>query len=174
MEIYEIGLSALIIMILRVCDVTFGTFRTILVVHTKKYQAGLVGFIEVLIWIFAMRYIFQHLDNTLNLIGYATGFGLGNILGVTLEQKIGLGFIQVSIISRHYTDLIVDTLRKSRYGTTILPGEGGAGGVSIIFTIIRRRDLKKLRKIVGGIDSNVFINVQPASPFKGYIHEARK
>ncbi len=171
MVMYEVGISALIIMI---CDVTFGTFRTILVVHTKKYQAGLVGFIEVLIWIFAMRYVVQHLDNTFNLIGYAAGFGIGNILGVTLEQKIGLGFIQVSIISKFNTDSIVDSLRKSRYGITILPGEGGAGGVSIIFTIIRRRNLKEIRKIIEDIDSNVFINVQPVSPFRGYIHGVRK
>lgn len=174
MEIYEVGVSALIIMMLRICDVTLGTFRTIQVVNAKKYQAGLVGFVEVLIWIFAMRYIIQHLDNTFNLIGYAAGFGIGNILGVTLEQKIGLGFIQVSIISKFNTDSIVDALRKSRYGTTILPGEGGAGGVSIIFTIIRRRHLKELRKIVESIDTDVFINVQPASPFRGYIHGVRK
>jgi len=49
MEIYEVGISALIIMMLRICDVTLGTFRTIQVVNAKKYQAGLVGFIEVLI-----------------------------------------------------------------------------------------------------------------------------
>ena len=121
-----------------------------------------------------MRYIVQNLDNTLNLIGYATGFGLGNILGVTLEQKIGLGFIQVSIISKFNTDSIVDALRKSRYGATILPGEGGTGGVSIIFTIIRRRDLKLLRKVVEEIDQGVFINVQDAYPFRGYIHGVRK
>ncbi len=85
-----------------------------------------------------------------------------------------MGFIQVSIISKLYTDSIVDALRKSRFGTTILPGEGGAGGVSINFTIIRRRDLKELRKIIEDIDRNVFINIQSASPFRGYIHGARK
>lgn len=83
--------GALIIMVLRITDVTLGTFRTILVVQGKKYFAGGVGFVEVLIWIFAMRYVVQHLDNVFNLIRYAAGFAIGNILGIALEEKVALG-----------------------------------------------------------------------------------
>jgi uncharacterized protein YebE (UPF0316 family) len=166
--------GALLIMFMRICDVTLGTMRTIFVVQGKKYFAGLAGFCEVLIWVFAIRFIMHHLDNIYNFFGYAAGFGFGNIIGITLEQKIGMGFIQLNIISRHYTDQIADTLRKSRYGVTILPGEGGRGGVSIIVVIIARKFQRNVINIVESIDKNAFITVQHSLPYRGFMHGARK
>jgi uncharacterized protein YebE (UPF0316 family) len=123
-------------MLMRICDVSIGTMRTILVVQGRKYLAGIAGFCEVLIWVFAIRFIMQHLDNIANLFGYAAGFGIGNIMGITIEQKIGLGYVQLNIISRHYSDQIANTLRKLKYGVTLLPAEGGSGGVAILVIII--------------------------------------
>lgn len=170
----EILISAFIIMLLRICDVTLGTLRTIFIIQLKKYNAGLIGFVEVLIWIFAMRYIVEHMDNILNLFGYATGFGLGTIIGITIEQKIGFGFIQVNIFSKNNTGLLIDTLRKNNYGLTILPGEGMDGEVSILHTIIKKRSLKNIKEIIHTVDPKGFVNIQPASPSRGYIHGARK
>ncbi len=170
----DIFLGALLIMCLRICDVTIGTFRTLLVVQGKKYHAGLAGFCEVLIWIFAMRYIVQHMDQTLNLVGYAAGYGLGNILGITLEQKFSIGYGQVTIISKHYTDQIADELRKCQFGVTIVPAEGGRGGVSILLVIIRRKDFKAIKKIVEGIDKECFIAIQASQPYRGFMPGGRK
>ncbi|MEO8398488.1 MAG: DUF5698 domain-containing protein [Ignavibacteriaceae bacterium] len=170
----EAALGPFIIMAMRICDVSIGTVRTILVVQGRKYLAGMAGFCEVLIWVFVIRFIMQHLDHIPNLFGYAAGFGLGNIIGITIEQKIGLGFVQLNIISRHYTDKIADTLRKSRYGLTILPGEGGSGGVSIIVLISPRKHQKKIIKTIESIDTNAFITVNHALSYRGFIHGARK
>ncbi len=165
--------GALIIMCMRVADVTLGTFRTILVVQGKKYYAAIAGFFEVLIWIFAMRYIVQHMDNTINLIGYAIGFALGNILGITLEQKVALGYIQVNIVSLHQTDEIANKLRVAKFGVTILPAEGSSGGVSILLVIIKRRYMKDLMKLVESVDKRAFVTVQQSIPYRGFIHGSR-
>ena len=85
---YETIFGALFIMFMRICDVSIGTIRTILVVQGRKYLAGLAGSIEVLIWAFAIRYIFQNLDQVFNLFGYAIGFGLGWISCVLLLVTI--------------------------------------------------------------------------------------
>ena len=170
----EAILGALLIMCLRIVDVTLGTFRTILVVNAKKYLAASTGFLEVLIWIFAMRYIVEHMDQTVNLFGYAIGFGIGNLLGITLEEKIALGYVQLNIISRYCTDKIADILRVSKYGVTILPAEGSSGGVSILVIIIRRRDLQSVQKIIDSIDPEAFVTVQHSRPYRGYIHGVRK
>jgi uncharacterized protein YebE (UPF0316 family) len=170
----EAILGALLILCMRVCDVTIGTIRTILVVQGKKYLAGAAGFIEVLIWVFAIRFIMQHLDNILNLFGYAVGFGLGNVLGITLEQKIGLGFVQLNIISRHFTDQIATTLRKLKHGVTILPGEGGSGGVSIVVIITARKHQRKVIHLIESIDKTAFITVNHSLPYRGFIHGSRK
>jgi len=167
-------LGAVMIMGMRICDVSIGTMRTILVVQGKKYYAGLFGMIEVLIWVFAIRYIFQNLDYIPNLFGYAIGFGLGNILGITIEQKIGFGYVQLNVISRFSTDKIVDTLRIKKYGVTILPGEGGSGGVAIIVLITPRKNQRKVINIIESIDKHAFITVQHSLPYRGFIHGARK
>lgn len=171
---FEGYLGAFLIMLMRICDVSIGTFRTILVVKGRKYLAASTGFFEVLIWVFAIRFIFQHLDNTANLFGYAIGFGLGNLLGITFEQKIGLGYQQLNIISRFHTDDIVNALRKAKFGATILPGEGGTGGVSIIICLVSRKAQSKVISIIDKIDAKAFITIQSSLPYRGYIHGARK
>ena len=164
----------IIIMVLRICDVTIGTFRTILVVQGRRYLAGLAGFFEVLIWVFAIRIVFQHLDNVSHMFGYAIGFSLGNVLGITLEQKVGLGYLQVTIISKFLTDKIVFALRRSKIGATIIPGEGGTGGVAIIICVVPRKLRKETISLVESIDNEAFITVQSSLPYRGFIHGARK
>ncbi len=165
--------GAVLIMFMRICDVTFGTFRTILVVQGKKYYAALAGFVEVLIWIFAMRYIVEHMDQTINLIGYALGFALGNIFGITLEQKVALGFSQINIVSLHHTDQIADKLRAAKFGVTILPAEGSVGGVSILLVIVKRKHQKKVMQIAESVDKHSFITIQQAVPYRGFTHGSR-
>jgi uncharacterized protein YebE (UPF0316 family) len=166
--------GAFLIIGMRVCDVSIGTIRTILVVQGRKYLAGLAGFFEVLIWVFAIRFIFQHLDQIPNLFGYAIGFALGNVLGITIEQKIGLGYAQLTIISRNATEIIVKTLRKAKYGVTILPAQGVSGDVSIIVIIAPRKNQKKIISLIESIDKNAFITVQHSLPYRGFIHGSRK
>lgn len=166
-------IGAFLIMVMRICDVTIGTFRTIMVVQSKKYHAAIAGFFEVLIWILAMRYIVKHMDNTYNLIGYALGFALGNILGITLEQRVALGYVQVNIVSRNHKDEIADELRKSKFGVTILPAEGKSGELSILIAIIKRKLLDDLMKKVESIDKNAFITVQTSRPYRGFLHGSR-
>jgi uncharacterized protein YebE (UPF0316 family) len=166
--------GAFMIMLMRICDVSIGTMRTILVVQGRKYLAGTAGFFEVLIWVFAIRFIMQHLDNIANLFGYAAGFGIGNIMGITIEQKIGLGYVQLNIISRHFSDQIANTLRKLKYGVTLLPGEGGSGGVAILVIIIPRKLQKKVIETIEKIDKNSFITVQHSLPHRGFVHGSRK
>lgn len=165
----EVFLSALMIMCMRVVDVTLSTIRTLMVVQGRKYYAGILGFIEVTIWVLAIRHIMMHIDNLWNILGYSTGFGLGNIIGITLEQKFGLGYLQIYIISLHHSDEIANELRKNKFGVTILPGEGGSGGQAILVSIIARKRKKEFLEIVEKIDPKAFITIQPATPYRGYI-----
>ena len=166
-------LGAAFIALMRVCDVTIGTFRTLLVVQGRKYQAAFAGFFEVSIWLLAMKYIFEHLDNIYNFIGYATGFALGNILGITLEQKVALGYVQVNIVSRHHTEEIASIMRDSKFGVTILPAEGKSGELSILIVIIKRKNLNALMHIAESVDKHAFITIQSSIPFRGFIHGSR-
>ena len=166
--------GALLIMLMRICDVSLDTIRVILVIQGKKYYAGLVGFFEVLIWVFAIRFIFQHLNDIPNLFGYALGFGLGNIIGITIEQKIGFGYVQLNVISLHHTDDIANRLRKSKYGVTILPGEGGRGGVAVIVVISPRKQQKQVMNLIDSVDPKAFITIQGSIPYRGVLKSTRR
>jgi len=169
LENIEVIYGAVLIMCLRIIDVSLGTMRTLFMVQGKRLPAGALGFVEVTIWIIAIRHIMLNIDNIFNIFGYSTGFALGTILGITLEQKLGSGFIQIYIISNHYADKIADELRKNKTGVTILPGEGTRGGVAILLVLITRKRQKEIIKIIEDIDSSAFISVQSAVPFRGYI-----
>lgn len=167
-------LGALLIMVMRICDVTIGTVRTILVVQGRRYAAGITGFFEVLIWVFAIRHIMQNLDVIANLFGYAAGFGIGNIMGITIEKRIGLGYVQLNIISRHYAKQIIEKLRNAKHGVTVLPAEGSQGAVSIIICITSRKKQNKVIAMIEEIDKEAFITVHHSLPYRGFIHGARK
>jgi uncharacterized protein YebE (UPF0316 family) len=170
---FELIYGAVLIMCMRICDVTIGTFRTILVVQARKYYAAIAGFFEVLIWITAMRYIVQHMDNIYNLFGYAVGFAIGNILGITLEQKVALGYCEVNIISQQHAAEIATKLRESKFGVTTLQAEGKSGELSMLMVIIKRKFLNDLMEIVESVDKGAFINVQMSRPFRGFMHGSR-
>jgi uncharacterized protein YebE (UPF0316 family) len=165
--------SALFIMCLRIMDVTVGVMRMLMVVQGRKYVAGALGFVEVTIWAFAIRHIMLNLDNILNIFGYSTGFAIGNVLGITVEQKFGFGYMQIYVVSMHFTDKIADKLRNSGFGVTILPGEGGRGGVAILVMLIARKRQHEVIEIIEKIDPKSFISVQPAVPYRGYIRQGK-
>jgi uncharacterized protein YebE (UPF0316 family) len=144
-----------------------------MVVKGHKYNAAILGFIEVTIWVIAIRYIMVNLDNMWNILGYSLGFSLGTILGITIENKFGKGFVQIYVVSKHYTDKIANSLRVSKIGVTILPGEGARGGVAILVIIVNVRRRDEVVKIIESIDKDAFISIQTAMPYRGFIHSRK-
>lgn len=66
--------------------VTFSTIRIIFIARGKKVLASCFGFLEVSIWLTAVGQIMKNLDSPACFIGYATGYALGNYMGLWLEQ----------------------------------------------------------------------------------------
>ncbi|HPD67347.1 MAG TPA: DUF5698 domain-containing protein [Ignavibacteriales bacterium] len=162
-------LTALFIACCRITDVSIGTLRTILVVQGRKYYAALAGFFEVLIWISVMSVIVNKLDNPINLIAYAFGFSIGNLLGITLDEKISFGYLQLTIFSpNHYRD-ISNLLQKNGYGITLIPAHGIKNNYEVIITIIHRKKIEKLISTIKNIDQNCFYTVQYSKPHKGFF-----
>ena len=171
---FEGVFGPIIVGLLRICDVSLGTLRTILVVQGKKYLAGFVGFFEAAIWVIAVSQIFAYLnDNPWMILGYAIGYGLGNIIGIWFEQKIGLGFVQATIFSIEKSEEIAAELRSSAFGVTILPAEGLTGNIKMLISVVDRKKQKHLMKLVESIDPKAFVSVQSSLPYRGYRPGAR-
>lgn len=67
------SVGALIILGLRIVDVSMGTVRMILGVRGYRGQAAAIGFFEVLIWLIAVGVALRHLTPILHIVGYAGG-----------------------------------------------------------------------------------------------------
>ncbi|MCI0473013.1 MAG: DUF5698 domain-containing protein [Ignavibacteria bacterium] len=171
----ETVLYALLIMGLRIIDVSLGTIRTIITVQGKKYKAGMIGFIEVTIWVAAISTVLSQLNNWVNILAYSGGFGLGTVIGISIEQYLGSGYVWIHIISLNYPDVISDALRENKFGVTMLPGEGASGGVTVLMVMIPRKRQKEVIGIIDSIDHKAFVSIHPSIPHKGgYIHNMRK
>jgi len=126
----------------------------------KRRLASCLGFVEVLIWLLAIRQIFNNLNNSLCYLAYAGGFATGSYIGMSLEQKLAIGIQVVRIITRRDATDLIAALKKAGYGVTIVDGEGLTGVVKIIFTVIQRKELATVLGIVNRISPNAFYSVE--------------
>lgn len=169
-EIWPIIIIPVLIMLARICDVTLGTLRIIFLARGMKLLAPVLGFFEVLIWLVAIGQIMQNLSNWVNYISYASGFAVGNYVGMLIEEKLAIGMLAVRIITqKQATELIAD-LQKNNIGTTSIDAKGMKGKVAIIFLIIKRSNLPAVRKMIKLHNPHAFVSINDIrSVHEGYF-----
>jgi uncharacterized protein YebE (UPF0316 family) len=152
-------LLPLLVFVAEVCVVTLCTVRIIFVSRGHKVLASILGFFEVTIWLFAIGQIMENLSDVGCYLAFAGGFTLGNYLGIIIERKLAIGTVVVRTITpRKATDLI-ERLRYAGYGVTSIGAHGATGPVTIIFTVIKRKELTKVAAHIRAFDSQAFYSV---------------
>jgi uncharacterized protein YebE (UPF0316 family) len=165
----QVGI-ALLIFCLRICDVSIGTVRVIYTIRGNRVASAVLGFLESLIWIFAISRAMKYVNNPLSMIGWAGGFSAGTVLGITLERWIATGHILMRVISLEKAEALRDALRNAAVGVTAVPAEGRGGALMILFAVAPRKRGKEMIKLVKEIDPNAFITVDPVSQaIGGYL-----
>lgn len=159
-DLWGVIVLPLLIFFARILDVSIGTIRIILVAKGYKYLAPILGFFEVLIWIVAIGKIMQNLDRWYYYVFYAAGFAAGNYIGILLEEKIALGFVGVRVITKKPADQLIEQMKKSGYGITIVPAEGSTGLVHVIFTTIKRKKLGELTGMIKEFNPKAFYTIE--------------
>jgi uncharacterized protein YebE (UPF0316 family) len=150
----------LIIFLCRIIDVTIGTARVIFVSRGYRVLAASAGFFEVLIWLMAIGQIMQNLTNPLCYIAYASGFALGNYIGITLTEKLSLGIVLIRVIVNQNSAMLVESLKMKDYGVTCLEGTGAYGAVNIVFTIVPRRQVEQVIQIIKTFNPQAFYSIE--------------
>lgn len=158
--IFQYVILPLLIFFARVCDVSISTIRLILLYRGRRVLAPILGFIEVLIWLLAMRQIMSNLTNPFIYIGFAAGFAMGNYVGIILEEKLAVGLEVIRIISKTDALELVASLTAEGYGTTCMDAQGSTGRVQILFTIVPRRHHKKVIRIIKKFNPRAFYTVE--------------
>jgi uncharacterized protein YebE (UPF0316 family) len=155
----QLTMLPIMVFFAEVCVVTFCTVRTICVTRGRKVLAAVLGFFEVSIWLFAIGQIMQNLTNVSCYLAFATGFSLGNFLGVIIEKKLALGTVVVQITTRKAAAPLVELLKAANFGVTMLDAQGATGPVQVVFTVIKRRQLANVVAIIRSFDPKTFYAV---------------
>jgi len=173
-EILTWVIIPLLIFFARICDVSLSTIRIIFIGRGYKFIAPLLGFVQVLIWLFAIRQIMQNLNIVFYYVAYAGGFAAGTFVGMYMEEKLAIGILSIRIITRKDASGLIDFLRSANYGVTSVEGEGATGKVHIIYTIVNRRDVQNVIKIVNKFNPKAFYLIEDIRHAKEGIFPMKK
>jgi len=154
--------TALMIFCLRIVDVSMGTFRTIMVTRGHSQRAAMIGFIEIIIWLVAVSQTIKNVNNILNVICYSGGFAAGTFLGVWLEEKLAIGFVNIRVISMTKGEEIARALRQEGFGITQIDGRGQNGPVHLLHIIAFRRKIQHIMQVVDSFDKSSFVTIDEA------------
>lgn len=144
----------------RIFDQSVGTLRMIFVSKGFKKLAPLFAFFESLIWLLAIGEIMKHLDNPLCYIAYAGGYAMGNYVGMWLDEKISIGTVIIRVIMNIDSNHLIDRLKESNYGLTILNAQGSKGEVKVVFSIVKRKDIKDFVGIINQESPHAFYTIE--------------
>ncbi len=157
---FQYALLPLLIFLARVVDVSVGTIRVILLNRGMRMTAPLLGFFEVLIWLLAIGQIMKNLSNPICYLAYAAGFATGNYVGLLLEVKLAMGLAMVRVMVSGDSSHLRRFVTKAGYRATLLRAEGSRGPVDIVFTVVRRRHLRRLLDLVHRLHPQAFYTIE--------------
>jgi uncharacterized protein YebE (UPF0316 family) len=155
-----IVLDVLLIVGLRLIDVSLGTLRIMLLTRGSRWRAGAIGFFESLTWVMAAGLVLSELDDPVRMVAFAFGFGAGTFLGASLERLLAVGNAVVHIVAPVDSPPAAFELRRSGFGATVLNGEGMDGEVRMTFTVVPRRRVKEVLAAVRRANPQAFVTVE--------------
>lgn len=156
----SVFLNVLFIISLRLVDVPLGTLRIMLLTRGSRWRSGLVGFFESLTWVTAASIVLRELDDPVRMVAFAAGFGLGTILGVSLERWLAPGTAVVQVMAPIASPEVATAMRAEGFAVTTLNGEGRDGDVRLSLSVVPRRQLRRVLGIVRSINREAFTTIE--------------
>ena len=134
------------IFISKIIENTLSTLRLILVANGKKKLGALLQGIVGLIWIFATSIVIIDVNkDPLKIIIFCLGSIVGSYLGSILEEKIAIGTNDIkNILINYQTITLIE--KDINY--------------SILFIVMKRKETKKISKIIKSIDKDSILIVE--------------
>lgn len=154
----ELILLCIKIFLVRILDVSLGTFRTIITVKGKALYASIIGFIEVFVWFIIVR---EALNTDINsiwiAISYSLGFATGTYIGSIISNKFIKSTFSVEVITSKIQ--MSDILREKGYAVTELSVEGKDENIDkyMLLLEVSNNSLDEIKKYIKSIDKNAFI-----------------
>jgi uncharacterized protein YebE (UPF0316 family) len=159
-------LSAGLIFMLRVGDMSLDTMRMLMVMRGRKAIAWVLGFFQAAIFVLAISSVLSDLTNPLNMIGYAAGFASGNVIGMLIEERLAIGHSHLRIVSSRRGPAIADRLRAEGYAITEIPARGKDGMVTVLNCSVLRKKVDRVQSLINEVDAEAFITAEDVRPVR--------
>ena len=158
--VFKFIVLPILIFMARIMDVSINTMRIIFMLHSKKLLSTVLGFFEALIWLLAISQIFQNLSSWPTYIAYAGGFASGILVGMLIEEKLAIGRVVVRVITRQPAEELIKYFEKNSYRYSSVDAISDEGEVNILFTVIKREDLKSTVQEIKRFNPKAFYTVE--------------
>ncbi|KON69441.1 DUF2179 domain-containing protein [Peribacillus sp. NPDC060186] len=157
----------LLILLLQLIYVPIYTLRTIFLVKNITVLASILGIAEMLVYVFGLSLVFGGDQSIIAMVVYAVGFGIGIIFGTKIEQKLAIGYINVTVNTQAKNEYLIDTLRSIGFGVTLYTGEGRDSNRYRMEILTKRNREQELIATVEKFEPKAFIISYEPRYFKG-------
>ena len=144
----------------RIFDVSLGTLRIIFVSKGERLKAPIIGFFEILIWVVIISQVFSRANDWITYLSYAAGYAAGNYVGILIEKRIAFGVILCRVYTNKSGSKLLKLFTLNGFGATMTHGTGSVNEVDIVETILERKHLKRVSKIVLEFDKDAFYVIE--------------
>ncbi len=156
----EFLISALLIFSLRLVGITFSTLRMLMIVRGRKAPAWIFGLLQSGIFVIAMGWLLADFGNWMKILGYAMGFATGLVFGMIIENRMAIGYMNISIVSPRRGIEMAEGLREQGYAVTEVSAQGRDGAVSILHCSVLRRYEHKIKSSISQLDPEAFVTAK--------------
>jgi uncharacterized protein YebE (UPF0316 family) len=158
---------ALMIFFLRLVNMSLDTIRILAVLRGRKAASWITGFFQVLIYLFIISWVLNDMANLGKFIAFCAGFATGSAFGMFIEERIGMGFSDMRIISAGHGPALTQVLRAAGYAVTEMAGYGKSGTVEVLGCTINRSKISELTSMINIVDPQAFISSEEVRTVKG-------
>ncbi|MCF7931322.1 MAG: DUF5698 domain-containing protein [Acholeplasmataceae bacterium] len=161
----------------KIIEVSIGTMRVILISKGYKKPGSILGFFEVLLWVFvASTVISGMMETPLKGIIYALGFAIGVYIGSMLENRVAVGKVLIHVISSKKTsEEIMHVLRQAGHGVTSLDAHGKDDERTVLMVFANRKNKETIIKLIEATNDKALIVANEVSILQGgYVSPWRR
>ena len=161
--------TCILIFFAKIIEVSLTTVRTVLITRGEKLYASIIGFVEVLIWLYVIGTVLVGInEEPLRMVAYALGFACGNYIGCILEEKLALGLMTINaIVSEKDGETLADILRAENVGVTIIEAEGLKEDKKMLILHVKRKRKCQIVKLIQNSQTNAVISLMDTKTVYG-------
>ena len=114
-----------------------------------------------------MDRVLGDMGDIVKVMSYALGFATGNVVGITLEEKLAIGLITAQVFTGEDVDQFAEYLRQHGFGVTVIEGRGREGVKYILQVVLDRKHLHNFQNTINSYDSRAFVAVSEIKNVRG-------